>query len=417
MKSLLRACVMALAGAGAAVGAYGAERISVDEVVNHYPWDGKVDCVTTVSGLDAASPYRGVFTLSVRKGGETVRRAVTNDLASVDGTYTNTFDCTALFGEGLYPNGGIAVDLLRDNDRTGQPIGLKGDVLIIDISSGSTSTNYPTTELTGVDLGTFNCDVYKTDKIVLLKVPAGTYYCEPGVSPSFARTLAQQTTKGFSIGVFPITQRQYERVMGTNPSYFTTDIPMNIAAHRPVESISWNTIRGGVAAGTEITASSPDSFLKRLVERTGLSGFDLPTEAQWEIAACANYSNTYGAYWEGRGSRLMMRDATNSEAAWNFYNAFDVTYAVGEKRPNLWGLFDTLGNVYEWCRDVYIESFNASYIDTPCTETSYYSGEFRVIRGGCYGVKCESCSSVARSRTSSSSDSDTTGFRLSRTLP
>jgi len=109
MKKLM----MVVAATVAAWSSWGAESISVDEVTNHYPWDGKVDCVVTLGGAEGGYQYKGAFQLSVKKGGETVRRVVTNDLGTADGVYTNTFDCTKLFGEGLYPNGGITVALVK----------------------------------------------------------------------------------------------------------------------------------------------------------------------------------------------------------------------------------------------------------------------------------------------------------------
>jgi len=110
MKKLM----MVAAATVAAWCSWGAESISVDKVANHYPWDGKVDCVVTLGGTEASCEYKGVFTLSVEKSGETVRRVVTNDLGKVAGTYTNTFDCTELFGAGYYPNGGISVALVKE---------------------------------------------------------------------------------------------------------------------------------------------------------------------------------------------------------------------------------------------------------------------------------------------------------------
>lgn len=95
---------------------WGAERISVREVANHYPWDGKVDCIFTLRGMENWRSYEGVFQLSVKKDGEAHYRAVTNAVANVDGVYTNTFDCSALFGAGYYPNGGIAVELVKKID-------------------------------------------------------------------------------------------------------------------------------------------------------------------------------------------------------------------------------------------------------------------------------------------------------------
>jgi len=402
----------------AALNAFGIERISVDEVVNHYPWDGKIDCVCTVSGFEYGYAYKGAFTLSVKKAGEAVRRTITNAFTSADGTYTNTFDCTALFGAGLYPNGGITVDLVKKlakpADATGDPIGIVGDVLVIDVSAGSTASSYPTAEFSEVDIGTFNCDVYKTDKIVIKKIPAGTYYCQPGADDS--TTVSQQlTTAGFYIGVFPVTQRQYARVMGANPSYCSTDADGNVAAQRPVEQVSWDTIRGSVAAGETITASSANSFLQRLVAKTGLSGFDLPTEAQWEMACRAGATAAYGVYWNGTAA-VELTLSTNGKAAWYCDNSSSTTHATGGKRPNLWGLYDMQGNVWEWCRDIYISTYSTSYVDMPCMDTSFYSGGRRVRRGGSWFSGVRDCRPSSRGLMDAGSD-NYNGFRLSRTLP
>jgi len=397
----------------------GAERIVVDEVANHYPWDGKVDCVTTLSGLESGYGYKGVFTLTVKKEGVTLRRVITNTFAAVNGTCTNTFDCVALFGAGFYPNGGIAVDLVKTTakpaDATGAPIGIVGDVLVIDVSAGSSAETYPTAEFSDVDMGTFNCDIYKTDKIVLKKIPAGTYYCQPGADDS---TVVSQklTTIGFYIGIFPVTQRQYERVMGLNPSYYSTDTEGNVAAQRPVEHVSWNEMRGSVAAGTEITASSADSFLKRLVAKTGISGFDLPTEAQWEMACRAGATAAYGAYWNGTAA-IELNSSTIGEAAWYEDNSSSATRAVGGKHPNVWGLYDMQGNVWEFCRDVYISTYNTSYIDMPCTEKPYIAGAPRVKRGGYWIGYVGFCCPSYRGYDLADEYELSGGFRLSKTLP
>lgn len=110
MKKLMTMFATAAMAAGCA---WGVERIQVGKVANHYPWDGKVDCTFTLSGLRSGYLYSGLFTLQVEKDGATLSRTVTNDFETADGVYTNTFDCVTLFGEGFYPNGGLAVDLDR----------------------------------------------------------------------------------------------------------------------------------------------------------------------------------------------------------------------------------------------------------------------------------------------------------------
>jgi len=394
----------------------GVERITIDAVISHYPWDGKVDCVCTVSGLQHGDIYKGAFTLSVQKDGFPLRRAITNNLSSVGGVFTNTFDCAEIFGEGVYPNGGITVDLIKADDRTGLPIGIKGDVLVIDVSGGNEATTYPTQELVDVDIGTFNCGVYKTDKIVLLKVPAGVYYCQPGAD-SFTSVSQKLTTAGFYIGVFPVTQRQYERVMGTNPSYYTTDAYGIVSAYRPVESVSWNQIRGSVAVDTPITAIATDSFVKRVVEKTKCPDFDLPTEAQWEIACRGGAFWPDGAYWNGSNA-VELTCCYNGgtvpnigDVAWLADNTFPWTRVVGAKRPNLWGLYDMQGNVWEWCRDAYADMFNMRYADIPYV---LGSSSLRIYRGGAYYNSVSFCTPSYRGYEDGDYKSNAVGFRLSR---
>lgn len=301
------------------------------------------------------------------------------------------------------------------SDATGTPIGITGDVLVIDVSAGSSASTYQTDEYKNIDIGKFNCDVYKTTKIVLRKVPAGSYYCKPGAGESTAVS-QKLTTRGYYIGVFPITQRQYLQVMGANPSSFKTDASGNPAAQRPVERISWNTVRGSVAAGTAITASSTDSFMKRLVARTGLSGFDLPTEAQWEIACRAGSTAAYGSYWNGTAA-VAMTSSTIGKAAWYSVNSSSTTHAVGGKCPNLWGLYDMQGNVYEWCRDIStFPSFDGACVDVPYIGTSYDSGNYRIRRGGSWNCSAEKCLSSGRFDYEAYYYNDDIGFRLSESI-
>lgn len=134
----------------------------------------------------------------------------------------------------------------------------------------------------------------------------------------------------FSIGKYPVTQREWAAVMGTNPSHFKGD-------QLPVESVSWE----------EAVA-----FCEKLSDAHGLTGSDryrLPTEAEWEWAAS-------GGIREDRG--------VTDDTGWYYDNSGGQTHPVGEKKANGFGLHDTLGNVWEW--------------------TESECGRNRVIRGGCW---------------------------------
>lgn len=381
-KICFKRLLVALAASVVSGSAFAAEQVMIDKVANRYPWDGKVDCTYTLSGLNSMYFYRGAFTLSVMAGGERISRTVTNDVASVDGTYDAVFDCAEMFGQGHYPNGGLTVKLIRcetvpglpPQDAVGEPIGVMGDVLVIDVSGGATAERYPTEEYFGVDMGLFNCDAYKTSHIVLRKVPAGSYYCQPGADENTYVT-QKLTTHGYYIGLFPITQGQYTQVMGT---YNAKSSGWGESPRHPDFWMSWETIHRGVAPDGAFTDTSADSFLKRLVVKTGIYDLNLPTEAQWEIAARADSPAPFGSYWFNNLESEVTPDQIALVAQKGNYKSN--VRATGGKYPNAWGLYDMLGNIAEYCRDVYIEEFNPSYVDTPCTETTYQQGEFRVVR-------------------------------------
>lgn len=159
------------------------------------------------------------------------------------------------------------------------------------------------------------------------------------------------TDRDYYIGVFPVTQGQYVKLGITNPADFHTDDDDDLADHRPVEKVSWNDLRGDGTAPTEsipaVASDGTGTFLQRLNHRTGLY-FDLPTAVMFEIAERAGATTHF--FW---GATMDTSYVVCTD------NSGDSTRAVGSRNPNAWGLYDTAGNVWEWCLDDTAEATNA----------------------------------------------------------
>ncbi|MDO4557635.1 MAG: formylglycine-generating enzyme family protein, partial [Planctomycetia bacterium] len=145
-------------------------------------------------------------------------------------------------------------------------------------------------------------------------------------------------TRPFYTGVYEVTQREWETVMGDNPSCFSStgeyrnSVRENTARH-PVENVSWENCR-------EFIGKLNAQYGKELQDQFGADWeYSLPTEAQWEYACRAGHDGPY----DGESDP----DATS----WYGNNSGDVTHQVGTKEPNAWGLHDMRGNVCEWCAD------------------------------------------------------------------
>ena len=183
---------------------------------------------------------------------------------------------------------------------------------VVDLSAGANATNYPVSYLPAAPKSGWT-DEYKTTKLVLR-------YIEPeNQTNEFHRV---KITQPFYIGVFEVTQKQYELVMGVNPA-------CHKGGKRPVENVSWATARY--------------SFMTKIRNRTGLKGFDLPCVAQWVYASKAGTSTFLNT---GKEDTAANRAAVGRTA---LNHGKGSTAVVGSYLPNAWGLYDMHGNVAEWC--------------------------------------------------------------------
>jgi formylglycine-generating enzyme required for sulfatase activity/ferric-dicitrate binding protein FerR (iron transport regulator) len=282
-------------------------------------------------------------------------------------------------------------------------------VMVIDLGKGTAASEadpYPCYYYTSLDAlpnGGLSNNMYKTDLLVMRKVPSGGFAMGDESTPG--ASVPVTLTKDFYVGVYEVTQKQWYKVMGTDPSDFK-----NPAGS--VNKVSYEDIRGGEADGTghEWPANDlvySESFIGRIRRKTGgLAGFDLPTDAQWEYACRAGTATYYNDGLPGSA------DSQLNELGWWSDNSGSVAHTVGQKTPNRWGLYDMHGNVWEWCLDRYASALGGG-IDPKGPD----SGSQRVRRGGCWYNSASYARSASRGGNSSTYRSDRAGFRLFRTLP
>ena len=251
----------------------------------------------------------------------------------------------------------------------------KPKYIAIDLSGGTAATHYPIEYLEDVPAGGWS-DEYKTSKLVLRHIPAGSFIMGGRATdyPGAVNTNLHMVTltKDFYMGVFEVTQRQWELVMGNRPSAFTNE---SCYATRPVEQVSYRDIRGWVKGITWPESKEVDesSFIGQLRKKVGFTAFDLPTEAQWQYACRAG---TTTALSSGQNLSSMSNAVELAEIAryafnsgwaidtylsiadgyrWTDYNCTTDkgTAAVGAYQPNPFGLYDMHGNVCEIALDVF----------------------------------------------------------------
>ena len=184
-----------------------------------------------------------------------------------------------------------------------------------------------------------------------------------------------EISQGFWMGKYEVTQAEWEAVMGGNPSYFK-----GCGGDCPVEQVDWDEVQ---------------EFIGRLNAREGRERYRLPTEAEWEYAARAGTrTDTYaGDVTEPQGS-----DTALDGIAWYFGNSGRRSHRVGQKAPNGFGLYDMLGNVWEWVG----------------AEETDGSGSERMVRGGSWASGARVSQSGYRNKTPSGYRSRSLGFRLVR---
>jgi formylglycine-generating enzyme required for sulfatase activity len=182
----------------------------------------------------------------------------------------------------------------------------------------------------------------------------------------------------FYIGTYEVTQRQWKKIMGSNPSHFTS-----CGDDCPIEKVNWSDVQ---------------EFISK-INRQGNNGYRLPTEAEWEYAARSG----------GKSERYPGGNDVLS-VAWFLSNSENVTHPVGTKQPNGLGLYDMAGNVWEWTNDWFSSDY---YSKSPRNNPKGPdSGERRVARGGCLTGWTGNVRVAKRTSYKPDSRYDSIGFRL-----
>lgn len=187
---------------------------------------------------------------------------------------------------------------------------------------------------------------------------------------------------GFYICKYQVTQKQWQEIMGKDPSNFKGE-------NNPVENVSWNDVQG---------------YIKKINAKTG-NFFRLPSEAEWEYAARGgNRSKGF----EFAGSNNL------DEVGWCKENSNNSTHPVGQKIPNELGIYDMSGNVWEWCQDKWSDGYDGIPKDGRTNETG--KGSIRFNRGGSWDYGADDCRVAGRISDDAGSSGDDMGFRLALSL-
>ena len=219
----------------------------------------------------------------------------------------------------------------------------------------------------------------------MVYIPGDTFQMGSSESNS-EQPLHQVTIKPFYLGKYPITQEQWEAVMGNNPSEFKGE-------KRPVEQVSWD---------------DAVKFCQKLSQKTGKT-YRLPAEAEWEYACRAGTTTLF------HFGETITPDLVNYDGNYPYDSAQSGLYRqqttdVGSFPPNPFGLYDMHGNVWEWCSDRWHDNYNGAPTDGSSWETG--TDDRRVLRGGSWLNVAFLCHSALRSRVSAGLRSSFFDFRV-----
>ncbi|MFM6196545.1 MAG: SUMF1/EgtB/PvdO family nonheme iron enzyme, partial [Planktothrix sp.] len=221
----------------------------------------------------------------------------------------------------------------------------------------------------------FKEDLGNNISLEMVSIPGGTFMMGSPEDDT-EKPIHPVNIAAFSMAKYPITQAQWQAIMGNNPSSFK-------GANRPVDSVTWH---------------EAQEFCQRLSQKTGKT-YRLPSEAEWEYTCRAGTTTPFHF-----GKTITPNLA-------NYNNNCGETTDVGSFPPNAFGLYDMHGNVWEWCADPWHENYNGAAIDGSVWESDGNT-QYRVLRGGSWYIDPWYCRSAVRSRGVPVSRDRYFGFRV-----
>ena len=337
-----------------------AASVTIDSVVQRWPWNNKVDITYTVTDGQ---------TLSSDGGGVFYRLVFNYDIGGVTGTIDGVHDIGASANTGTHtvtwtPPADLKVKstsctMTATLYRAEAPSG--DDYMIVDLADGAITYEGL---LYSQDLSNtrYNIDKYKKTHLALRKIPKGTYYTSYG---------NKTTDKDYYIAVFDWTSYQYWYLFEGNEAATESHGASQIGLG--ARGLAYNGDVRGSADPTAVIAGTTASNYKKVIPwlngKTGLT-FDLPTFLMHEIATRAGTNTTY--FW-----------GTDSSQVSEYAVCGGATGIVGTKKPNNWGLYDMVGLQWQWVLDATDGTRFPEDVFTPATvATTTGRGDLRIVRGG-----------------------------------
>lgn len=240
--------------------------------------------------------------------------------------------------------------------------------------------------------------------VEMILIPAGDFRMGSDKGRPDEKPVRKVVVSAFLLDKYPVTQKEYQRLMGENPSKWKDP-------DGPVDTIRWSDAARYCNARSKEDGLEPCYNLETWECDFSRNGYRLPTEAEWEYACRAGSSDEYHF---GDNEKMLQI------YAWYEKNSGKKSRPVGRKRPNKWGLYDMTGNLWEWCNDYYKADY---YGEGPEKDPrGPEKTDMRVLRGGCWNSKSDDCKSATRNKENPAyADAcfgyDIYGFRCARNAP